>query len=96
MGLGRFKTNKLTNVETTDEVSSDRVAEAEITVAKYENGNFIFPVIAEDWNQPHDGRKVTRRILKKGDLVMPKKNVREGHASQDDDEEENSYEEKVI
>ena len=67
---------KLTNVETTDEVSSDRVAEAEITVVKDENGQFIFPVIAEDWRQPYDGRKVTRRILKKGDLVMPKKAAR--------------------
>ena len=32
---------KLTNAETTDEVSSDRVAEAEITVVKDEQGNYI-------------------------------------------------------
>ena len=88
---------KLTNAETTDEVSSDRVAEAEITVIKDDQGNYIFPVIAENWTQPHDGRKATRRILKNGDLVEPKvKTVREGHASQDEDDESNSYEEKVV
>lgn len=87
---------KLTNAETTDEAHPDRVAEAEITIVKDVDGHFIFPVISEEWRQPHDERKVTRRILKKGDLVMPKKNGSEGNSSHDEDEEENSYDDKVI
>ena len=52
---------KLANVESTDEVHSERVHEMEITVLKDASGDFYFPVLSENWNQPHDGRKLTRR-----------------------------------
>ena len=48
---------ELTNVETTDEVHSKRVHGKEITVFKDVSGNFIYPVISEEWRQPFDGRK---------------------------------------
>ena len=86
---------KLTNAETTDEVHSDRVHEMEITVVKDVDGNFS--VLSENWNQPYDGRKMTKRLLKKGDLVIPKKSKREGNSSlEGDEDEENSYDEKTI
>ena len=57
---------KLTHVETTDEVHSERVHEKETTVLKDVNGSFFFPVLSGDREQPCDGRNMTRRILKKG------------------------------
>ena len=77
---------ELTNAQSTDEVHTKHVHEKEITVQKDANNNFIFPVISEEWQQPHDGRKMTRRIFKKGDLIMPKSNrQREGQTSQAND-----------
>lgn len=32
--------------------------------------DFIFPLREEEWQQPLDARKMTRRIIKKGELIV--------------------------
>ena len=47
-----------------------RVSANEIKIAKDENGDYVYHVISEGWGQPLEGRKVARRIIKNGELVI--------------------------
>lgn len=71
----------LTNATSVDELRTKRINANEITVLKKDGaeqhvktdkvtfGNFIFPIIDENFNQPIDGRKMTRRITKNGEKL---------------------------
>ena len=60
----------LTNAQEVSEVYTKRVSADEIVIDKDVHGDFIFPIISEDWVQPIDGRRMTRRILKNNRLIV--------------------------
>lgn len=100
----------LTNSPLIEEVHTERVSANEITVMKKDNGrqkesanevtfdDFLFPVKDEEWRQPLDGRRMTRRIIKKGELVVDadsciSKTIPDGS---DDDDDNDPRMKKII
>lgn len=72
----------LTNAQSVEEVRTERFSANEITIMKKGGveqkvidkavtfDDFIFPVREDEWRQPLDGRKMARRMIKKGELVV--------------------------
>ena len=56
---------ELTNAQLHSEVTWRRISSKEIDVDKDAKGEFIFPVLSEEWEQPSDSKNMTRTIRRK-------------------------------
>ena len=56
---------ELTNAQLHSEVNCRRISYKEIDIDKDAKGDFIFPVLSEEWEQPADSKNMTRTIRKK-------------------------------
>ena len=80
----------LTNASSTNEIHAWRISAQEITVNKPKDGNFVFPIIEEDWDQPSNDAILTRRIKQVTKLVTLRSdntdpdNAQEGEEDEDD------------
>lgn len=90
----------LRNAQSTDEVHTKRVNSNEITVQKDANADFIFPVISEGSQQPHDGKKVTKRTIGNDDVVISddkrEDNTSQAKVGRSSDSSEDKYPQKVL
>ena len=56
---------ELTNAQLHSEVTCRRISYKEIDIDKDAKGDFIFPVLSEEWEQPSDSKNMTRTIRRK-------------------------------
>ena len=56
---------ELTNAQLHSEVYCRRIHHKEIDTDKDVKGDFVFPVLSEEWEQPADSKNMTRAIRKK-------------------------------